>query len=384
MGSLDQFATEKLASLAARALRRDLTETDRAPAAQVTRTGRAGGTGRQLLSFSCNDYLNLSTHPRIIEAALTATKQYGVGAGGSRAVTGNHPLYAGLEARLATLKHTQACVVFGSGYLANTGIIPALIGKDDVIFVDALAHACMWAGAKLASAKTIIFDHNDMKHLDRLLSQHRQNHSHAMILTETVFSMDGDRAPLAELATLAGQYDAWPMTDDAHGLGVVPPDAAAKHIPLQMGTLSKAAGGYGGYLCASADIVALVRNRARSFVYTTGLPPGSVAAASAALDFMTANPEYCALPLAKAQRFTAALNLPPAQSPIVPVIIGSATAALSASEKLAEQGFLVSAIRPPTVPDGTARLRFTFCAAHADQDIDRLAACVRDQIMLPA
>jgi len=378
MRSLDQFAAEKLAALSARALRRELAETGRAPAARVTRAGR------QMISFSCNDYLNLSTHPAVIEAALSATRQYGAGAGGSRAVTGNHPLYAGLESRLAARKATAACVVFGSGYLANTGIIPALIAEDDVIFIDALAHACIWAGAKLSAAKTVTFQHNDMADLGRLLARHRQHHRHAMIVTETVFSMDGDRAPLAALATLAEQHDAWAMTDDAHGLGVIPPDPAAARIPLQMGTLSKAAGGYGGYLCAGADIVALVRNRARSFVYTTGLPPGCIAAASAALDFMTDHPEYCAGPLAKAQRFTAALHLPTAQSPIVPVIIGSAAAALSASAKLAEQGFLVSAIRPPTVPEGTARLRFTFCAAHADPDIDRLAACVRDHILLPA
>ena len=174
------------------------------------------------------------------------------------------------------------------------------------------------------------------------------------------------------------------MTDDAHGLGVVPPDPAEKKIPLQMGTLSKAVGGYGGYLCATADVVALVRNRARSFVYTTGLPPGSVAAAIAALDFMTENPEYCARPLQKAQRFCSALGLTPAQSPIVPVIIGSATAAMAASQQLAEAGFLVTAIRPPTVADGTARLRFTFCAAHEDADIDRLAALVKQNIMAPA
>jgi 8-amino-7-oxononanoate synthase len=174
------------------------------------------------------------------------------------------------------------------------------------------------------------------------------------------------------------------MTDDAHGLGVVPPNEHAKRIPLQMGTLSKAVGGYGGYLCASADVVALVRNRARSFVYSTGLPPASIAAAIAALDVMAENPEYCARPLAKARRFTKTLNMEAAQSPIVPVIIGDAAAAMAASEKLAQAGFLVSAIRPPTVPEGTARLRFTFCAAHEDQDIDRLAACVRENILVQA
>jgi 8-amino-7-oxononanoate synthase len=378
MGSLDRFAADKLAALSAHALRRELATSARAPEAKLSRGGR------QLISFSCNDYLNLSTHPRVIEAAVAATRQYGAGAGGSRAITGNHPLFAVLEARLAALKHSEACVVFGSGYLANCGIIPALMGEPDVVFIDSLAHACMWAGAKLSAAKLVIFDHNDMAILARQLAAERHKYRHAMILTETVFSMDGDRATLAELAALADAHDAWAMTDDAHGLGVVPPNAASKTIPLQMGTLSKAVGGYGGYLCASADVAALVRNRARSFVYTTGLPPGSVAAAIAALDFMAENPEYCARPLQKAQRFTAALGLAPAQSPIVPVIIGSATAAMAASQQLAAAGFLVTAIRPPTVPVGTARLRFTFCAAHSDADIDRLAALVRQNILVAA
>jgi 8-amino-7-oxononanoate synthase len=378
MGSLDRFAAEKLALLSARGLRRELAESCREPAARISRSGQC------LISFSCNDYLNLSTHPDIIMAAMEATNQYGVGAGGSRAVTGNHPLYATLEARLAARKHSQACVVFGSGYLANSGIIPAIIGEQDVIFIDSLAHACMWAGAKLSAAQTVIFKHNNMADLARLLAQHRHKHAYAMILTETVFSMDGDRAPMSELAALAEQYDTWVMTDDAHGLGVVPPDAAANNIPLQMGTLSKAVGGYGGYLCASANVVALVRNRARSFVYSTGLPPGSVAAAIAALDFMAEHPEYCARPLQKAQRFTSALGLAPAQSPIVPIIIGSAAAAMAASEQLAAAGFLVTAIRPPTIPEGTARLRFTFCAAHEDADIDRLAALVRQNILVAA
>ncbi len=378
MESLNRFAAEKLASLSARALRRELATTDRAALAHVSRDGR------HLISFSCNDYLNLSTQLDVVMAAMEATNAHGVGAGGSRAVTGNHPLYTTLESRLAALKHTEACVVFGSGYLANSGIIPALMGERDVIFVDSLSHACMWAGAKLSSATIIIFDHNNMSSLGNLMAQHRHKYWNAMILTETVFSMDGDRAPLPELTKLAKTYDAWTMTDDAHGFGVLPATEAAREIPLQMGTLSKAVGGYGGYLCATADVVALVRNRARSFVYTTGLPPASVAAAIAALDFMTENPEYCALPLAKARRFTAALRLPEAQSPIVPVIIGSAAAAMAASELLAEQGFLVSAIRPPTVQGGTARLRFTFCAAHEDRDIDRLADFVRRNLLVAA
>ncbi len=374
MQSLDGFAAQKLAALSAHGLKRELAEAARFAGAEVLRNGS------RLISFSCNDYLNLSTHPQIITAAVAATRQYGAGAGASRAVTGNHPLFAELEAKLAALKHTEACLIFGSGYLANSGIIPALMTGQDVIFIDALAHACMWAGAKLAGARVEIFAHNDMSDLAARLATERPRHRHAMILTETVFSMDGDRAPLTQLAELAYAHDAWAMTDDAHGLGVVPTEPAAGRIPLQMGTLSKAAGGYGGYLCAGADVVALVRNRARSFVYTTGLPPGSVAGAIAALDFMAREPEYCALPLQKARRFTLALGAREAQSPIVPIIIGESEAAMAASRRLQAEGFLVSAIRPPTVPEGTARLRATFCAAHRDEDIDRLAALLRQYL----
>ena len=369
---LDDFAVAKLAALSARSLRREPVATTRAQDAVVWRNGR------RLISFSCNDYLNLSTHPLVVEAAVAATRQYGAGAGASRAVTGDHPLYAALEQRLARLKGTEACLVFGSGYLANTGIIPALLGNEDAIFVDALAHACIRAGATLSGAATIVFPHNDTAALARLLTQHRPRHRHALIVTDAVFSMDGDLAPVPALARLAGAHGAWLMTDDAHGLGVVRQNSAG--VDLQMGTLSKAVGAYGGYLCASAAVVALLRNRARTYVYTTGLPPGTVAAAIAALDFIAANPAYAALPVAKARRFTGALGLAPAASPIVPLILGDAQAALAASRRLEDAGFLAAAIRPPTVPSGTARLRFTFCAAHQDATIDALAACLRQSL----
>jgi 8-amino-7-oxononanoate synthase len=367
MRSLEQFAADKLAALSARALARSLSPTDRRNGPRVLRDGR------ELLSFSCNDYLNLSTHPEIIAAAVTATERYGVGAGGSRAVSGNHPLYAELEAALAARKGTAAALVFGSGYLANSGLIPALLGADDVLLVDELAHACLWAGAKLSSARVLRFAHNDVEALGALLAAERHRHGRAMIATETVFSMDGDRAPIAAIAELAERHDAWTLTDDAHGLGVVAPDPAMARVPLQMGTLSKAVGAYGGYLAASADVIDLIRHRARSWVYTTGLPPATIAAATAALAFIDANPDYCARPLAHARCFTHLLGLPEAASPIVPLILGPAAAALALSQKLAEDGLLVTAIRPPTVPEGTARLRMTFCAAHTDGDVNRLA-----------
>jgi len=388
MGSLDRFAAEKLSALAARALKRELTTTARgsaaAPAARPDEPtpGGAGAhvlrDGRGMVSFSCNDYLNLATHPDIVAAAVDATRRYGVGAGGSRAVTGNHPLYAVLEAKLAARKGSEAAVVFGSGYLANSGLIPALLTAEDLLLVDELSHACIWAGAKLSSARVIAFPHNDVRALEQQLVAERHRHRHAMIVTETVFSMDGDCAPLAALADLADRFDAWGCCDDAHGLGVVPTQAAARRFPLQMGTLSKAVGAYGGYVCTSADVAALLRNRARSFVYSTGLPPATIAAATAALEFMDAHPDYCARPLIAARRFTSTLGLPPATSPIVPVIVGAAEAALALSQRLAESGFLVAAIRPPTVPQGTARLRVTFSAAHTEAEVDALASRLQE------
>lgn len=370
VSSLQDFAAGKLARLERQSLRRELAETERSDAARVSRDGRP------LISFSCNDYLNLSTHPAVIAASQEATRRYGAGAGASRLVTGNHPLYAALESRLAALKGTADAAVFGSGYLANSGIIPALIGPGDVLFVDALAHACIWAGAKLSGAAIRSFPHNDMAALEAMLAAERGRYRHAMLATDTVFSMDGDLAPIEELAALAARFDLWALTDDAHGLGVVPKPPGAGAIPLQMGTLSKAVGGYGGYLCASREVVALIRNRARSFVYTTGLPPGVVAAACAALDLIAGDPAFAARPLAHAKRFTEALGLAEAASPIVPLIVGGAADALQMSEALQAQGFLVTAIRPPTVPEGTARLRFTFTAGHAPADIDRLAEAV--------
>jgi 8-amino-7-oxononanoate synthase len=377
MHSLDSFANAKLAELERAHLRRHLVESTRDNGLWVTRGGR------KLLSFSCNDYLNLTHYPALKSAAIAATLHYGVGAGASRLVTGNHPLLIELEARLARLKRTEAACVFGSGYLANAGIVPTLVGKEDLILIDALAHACLYAGAQLSPARTIKFRHNDVAHVEDILRTERAGSRHALLLTDGVFSMDGDRAPLRELSRVCEAHECWLMADDAHGLGVIGEgrgSAAAAgadvHVPLQMGTLSKAIGSYGGYLCASQPVIDLVKTRARTFIYSTGLPPASAAAAIAALDIIETDPDRTARPLAKARLLTSRLGLPEAQSPIVPIIIGSAEAALEAARKLAEQGFLVVPIRPPTVPDGTARLRLAFTAGHADADILRLAEAV--------
>jgi 8-amino-7-oxononanoate synthase len=382
MPSLDDFVQAKLAALENRHLRRSLIATARHDGVMVERGGR------QLISFSCNDYLGLSTHPALVEAARKATEKFGVGAGASRLVTGNHPLYDELEGRLAQLKGTAAACVFGSGYLANTGIVPALVGRGDFVAIDELSHACLFAGARLSGATVVRFPHNDVTSLRALLAGRRAGHARAMILTDGVFSMDGDLAPLVELSRIAGEYDAWLMADDAHGIGVLGNGRGSifaagtpADVPLQMGTLSKAIGCYGGYLCASAPVISFIKNRARTLVYSTGLPPGVVAAAIAALDLIARDPALAALPLRKAKAFTARAGLPEAASPIVPVLVGAPDDALAAARILETEGFLAVPIRPPTVPAGTARLRLAFTSRHEDADIERLADLVRARIL---
>lgn len=381
---MQQFARDKLAQLDSQLLRRELVVTDRV----------APGIGRHdagnLISFACNDYLGLSRHPEVIQASEEATRRLGVGAGASRLVTGNHSLYQRLEAQLATLKGTEDAVVFGSGYLTNIGTIPALVGQPDLILIDEAGHACLHAGARLARSRLLTFRHNDIEHAAELLRAHRAEHRYCLLLTEGVFSMDGDLAPVAALLALANEHDAWLMTDDAHGLGVVGDgrgsnvDAGtALPVPLQMGTLSKAVGAYGGYLCTSRAVAELIRNRARSLIYTTALPPGTVAAATKALEIIATDKSLVRLPLEHAQRFTDQLGLPPAQSAIVPLVLGKSERVLQASAQLERDGYLVVAIRPPTVPDGTARLRCTFSAAHQTSDIEAFATAAAKTLTAP-
>ncbi|MGE5540417.1 MAG: aminotransferase class I/II-fold pyridoxal phosphate-dependent enzyme [Gemmatimonas sp.] len=376
MTDLDAYARAKLAAIDRAERRRTLAPTARSQGLWLDRDGK------RLLSFSCNDYLGLSLHPDVIAASVSATARYGAGAGASRYITGNSPLYRELEAALARLKGADESLVFATGYLANIGVIPALVGPGDLIVADELMHASMHAGAKLSGAEIILFRHNDARDCARLLEARRAMVRHALILTEGVFSMDGDRAPVAELFDVAQSHDAWLMTDDAHALGVigggrgsgVDRDGRSVGVPLQMGTLSKAVGALGGYVAASSTVIDMLRHRARSAIYSTALPPGVVAAAVTALGIIERDPALCGRPLALARRFTAQIGLPEAESAIVPVIVGPEDAAMTAQAALADAGFMVVAIRPPTVPVGTCRLRIAFSAAHREEDVDRLAA----------
>ena len=369
------FCADKLAAMEARQERRHLSEVHRGPHGDITRNGKS------YVSFACNDYLGLSHHEEVVEAARTALTDYGAGAGASRLITGNHDLYRQLETAIADWKGYEDCVVSGSGFLTNIGLIPALAGPEDLIFIDELAHACLFGGARMARSRTEIFPHNDVSVLATMLDKHRKDYRHCLILTDGVFSMDGDMAPLPQLQILSADHSAWLIVDDAHGFGVVGGGRGAQHafdlpvsLHLSMGTLSKAAGSYGGYVCASHTVCEFLRNRMRSFVYTTGLPPSVVAASLKAMEIIKREPERCARPVLLANRFCKILGLPETKTPIVPLIVGSNENALSLQKELEAAGFLVTAIRPPTVPVNTARLRITFCADHRDEDVERLAA----------
>lgn len=387
MPALDEILQAQLQQRKDQQLYRQLVPTEILPDGYIRRNGKT------YLNFSSNDYFGLSQHPDVIAAARDALSISGAGA--SALVTGYHPYLETLAANLAKAKNTEAALIFGSGYLANIGTISALVGKGDLILADKLCHACMVDGAQLSGATFRRFRHNDMEHLGQLLAERKQ-YRHCLILTETVFSMDGDCAPLAAIQKLAQRHDAWLMSDDAHGLGITDSSFPRKRESganalkdsrlrgdddvIQMGTLSKGLGAYGGYVCGSQTLVDYLVNTARSAIFTTALPPSIVAAADKALSILMSDTELGRAPLNHARHFTSLLGLPEAQSPIVPLVLGEAEQAIAASKQLAEEGFWVSAIRPPTVPASTSRLRFSFSALHKTVDIKRLVTAIRKNI----
>ena len=380
---LRKSSRDKLAKLEVQNLRRRLINTIRSSNGKVLRNSQ------ELISFSCNDYLGLTHHPEVIKASQDATYEYGAGSGGSRLVSGNNPLNSELETLLAKIKGTEDAIVFGSGYLANLGVIPALVGRKDLILIDELSHACLFAGAMLSNAHTIHFKHRDISELANLMTKQRKSYQHCLVLTDGVFSMDGDLAPISALHELCKKHKAWLMTDDAHGLGVIENgrgssvvDGCAIPVPLQVGTLSKAVGAYGGYLCSNKETIDLIRNRARSLVYTTGLPPGNLAAAISELKIIRTNIELTNSPLALANKFAAYLGLSPPKSPIVTIQLGDVERTMRGSMELEKKGFLVVAIRPPTVPVGTSRLRCTFSAIHTEAQVDAFAKATKEVLAI--
>jgi 8-amino-7-oxononanoate synthase len=321
-----------------------------------------GGQGADLINFTTNDYLGLRTHPEVIEAAISATWEYGTGAGASRLAGGNYDLIDEFEGKIAAYKGYEVACVFGSGFLANIGIIQALVDKKDAVIVDRLSHACIIDGAQLSGAKLLRFKHNNPQHLEQLLLDHRGKFRNVLVITEEIFSMDGDLAPIEELANVAQKYGAWLMVDGAHSL--YKEEVRSKKAEVYVGTMSKALGSYGGYVCGSRVFIEYIKTSARSLIYSTALPAAAIAAAIAALDVIEKEKPYL--------KTLENAKLLGAESAIVPVIFGDEKKALAAEEELRQKKILVSAIRPPTVPVGTARLRISVSANHSKEEIEML------------
>ena len=339
--------------------------------------------GRQILLLASNDYLGLAMHPEVIQSAIEATQRFGAGTGASRLVSGSMPPHQKLESALAQFKGTETALTFSSGYLANIGTIPALVEQGGLILADRLCHASLIDGCRLSAADFRIYRHNDTSHLKSLLAKRRQARR-TLIVTDGLFSMDGDLAPLPELSRLAQEYEADLYIDDAHGTGVMGPHGrgTAEHfgieaqIPFQMGTLGKAFGSSGAYLTGTSILIRYLMNTSRSFMFTTAPPPSSAAAAIAALRVMQREPERRARLWANRERLFSGLTqlgftLSPSASPIIPILVGNADTALSFAEHLFVEGVYAPAIRPPTVPDATSRIRVTVTSEHTSSHLDQ-------------
>jgi 8-amino-7-oxononanoate synthase len=336
--------------------------------------------GRPVLLLCSNNYLGLADHPRVREAAAEAAMRYGAGAGASRLVSGNMRIHRRLEERLAEFKGYESALLFGSGFLANTGVVQALAKPGEVVFSDALNHASIVDGCRLAGAETFVYDHADIDHLAWGLREAEGRGS--LIVTDGVFSMDGDVAPLAELVELARRHDARLMVDDAHGTGTIGPGgrgsvAAAgleDEVDVLVGTLGKSLGSYGAYVCCDKSMAKYLVNTARTLIFSTALAPPQVAAAMAALELLRAEPRRAERLQRNARVLREALGehgLPAGagDTPIVPLIVGEPDATVTASERALERGVFAQAIRPPTVPAGSSRLRLTVMASHTKSEL---------------
>ncbi len=338
--------------------------------------------GRKMLLLCSNDYLGLAGHPALRRAAVQSMERYGFGAGASRLVSGTSSVHESLENRLALFKGAEAALVFNSGYTANTGIIPAIAGIGDVILSDSLNHASIIDGCRLSKAEVRVYRHKDTEHVETLLKRDLTARRR-IIITDGVFSMDGDIAPLNDLVSLSEKYEAILMVDDAHGSGVlgrtgrgtVQHFGFSGRVPIQMGTLGKAFGSFGAFVAGSKDLIDFLINCSRSLIYSTSLPPSVCAASLAALDIVEHEFERRDRLWKNRSRFVNGLksigiSIGDSETPIIPIVIGDPGRALKAAERLFEYGIYAPAIRPPTVPGNAARIRTTVTAAHTDDDID--------------
>ena len=349
--------------------------------------------GHPLLNFSSNDYLGLASHPALKEAAIKAVEKFGAGAGASRLICGSLAPFHELEETLAVFKGTDAALSFSTGYAAAIGTLTALLGKDDIIILDKLVHACIVDAAKLSGAKLRVFAHNDLNYLEEILrwakSQIANRKSQIVIVTESIFSMDGDAAPLREIVALKEQYGAWLMVDEAHATGLYGANrrgfaeelGVSDRIEIQMGTLGKALGASGGYIGGSRALIDFLINRARSFIFSTAPVPAAAAAATAGIQLVQSREGRARIESlwARVSEFNSEIRNPKSGIPtaIIPLIIGDENKAVAAATQLRGQGLFVPAIRYPTVARGAARLRVTLTAAHTATDVATLASALK-------
>jgi 8-amino-7-oxononanoate synthase len=370
---------QELADLEAQALRRRLQVVE-----EVLPGGRIRVAGQVLLNLSSNDYLGLAQDPRLIAGAQTAAARWGVGAGASRLVVGHLALHGEVETELAAFKGTEAAVIFSTGYMANVGTIAALMGPGDIIYSDRLNHASIMDGIKLSGAALQRFPHRDLNRLEKSLQQAAPG-KRRLIISDSVFSVDGDLAPLRELVELKERYGAWLMIDEAHATGVLGPGGAGlaqaldltARVDIHMGTFSKALGSLGGYVAGERRLIDYLHNRARSFIYSTALPPPVLGAIQAALRIVRQEPERRQNLLKNAAVFrqglqTAGFDILGSETQIIPALVGKNEATLKFAAALRERGLMAVALRPPTVPPGKARVRFSLSAAHQTEDLARV------------
>ncbi len=345
-------------------------------------SARTRVAGRDIVNFASNNYLALAEDARVRQAAADAAQGWGAGATGSRLMGGTLALHEALETALAQFKGREAALVFPSGYHANLGMIPALVGPDDTLFLDRLAHASLVDGARLSKGRVRVFRHNDPHDLDRALSR-VTGPGERWVITESVFSMDGDRAPLKDLVSVCHKRGARLYVDEAHGTGVWGPDGrgwvneqgVVQQVDVCMGTLSKAFGAQGGFVCGSEALIQWAVNRARAYIYSTALSPAAVGAAHASLNIVGEEPDRRQRLFERAERLWRGLGLH-GQGPIVPLIVGEDANALSLSAALWEEGLFAPAVRFPTVPKGAARVRFSLTSDHTEAEIDRVLLTV--------
>ncbi len=384
--SIDDVAREKLGAIRARGTYRRMRVLDGAQAPRMI------VDGRDVLLFAGSNYLDLAQHPEVVEASVRAARDYGCASGGSRLITGNLTLHERLEEELAAFFGTPAALAFSTGYMANAGVIPALVGPQDAVVSDALVHASLIDGCKLARAAVYVFEHGDANSLDAVLRTAKASHRRVLVVLDGVYSMDGDLAPLRELVPVARRHDAMVMLDDAHGafaLGANGRGTAelldvADGIDVLVGTLGKALGSFGAFVAGSAALRELLINTARPFIFSCALAP-QVEAARAALRLVAREPWRRERLEANAARLRATLaqsgiSTRPSSTHIVPVQIGDNASTMAICERLLERGFYAQGIRWPSIPEGTARLRITPMATHETPEIDAFAAALTDEL----